>query len=73
MSGKQGEWSRIGVYGGVCEGKYMGRSPGDEPLTLTRYHSCRLPQLYEVIERWKSVCGRAYNLQGKFFCFSSLF
>ena len=26
----------------------MGRSPGDKPQTLTRYHSYGLPQLYEV-------------------------
>ena len=25
---------------GVCEGKCMGHSPGDEPLILTRSHSC---------------------------------
>ena len=49
---------------GICEGECMGRSPGDEPLTLTRCHSCGLPQLYEACEGWKSVCGRAYNLQG---------
>ena len=28
----------------------MGRSPRDEPLTLTRCHSCGLPQLYEALE-----------------------
>ena len=57
---------------GFCEGECMGRSPGDEPLTLTRYHSCGLPQLYEACEGWKSVCGRAYNLKeikGKFSVF----
>ena len=42
----------------------MGRSPGDEPQTLTRCHSCVLPQLYEAFEGWKSVCGGAYNLKG---------
>ena len=36
MSGKQGEWCRIGMNGGVCEGECMGHNPGDEPLTLTR-------------------------------------
>ena len=35
---------------GVCEGEYMGRSPGEESLTLTRCHSCGLPQLYEALE-----------------------
>ena len=51
-------------------GKCMGRSPWDEPLTLTRCHSCGFPQLYEVFEGWNSVCGRAYNLRGN--CFYSL-
>ena len=41
----------------VCEEEYMGHSPGDEPLTLTRYHSCGLQQLYEALEGWKSICG----------------
>ena len=41
----------------------MGHSPVDEPLTLTRCHSCGLSQLYEALG-WKSVCGRAYNLKG---------
>ena len=31
-----------------CKGECMGRSLGDEPQTLTRYHSCGLPQLYEA-------------------------
>ena len=26
----------------VCEGECTGRCPGDEPLTLTIYHSCEL-------------------------------
>ena len=47
----------------ICEGECIGRSPGDEPLTLTRWHSCGLPQLYEALEGWKSICGRAYNLK----------
>ena len=29
----------------------------------TRCHSCGLPQLYEALEVWKSVCNRAYNLK----------
>ena len=44
-----------GVNGGVCEGECLGRSPGDESLTMTRCHSCGLPQLYETLERWKSL------------------
>ena len=46
----------------------MGYSRGDKPLTLMR---C---QLYEALEGWKSVCGKAYNLKsikGKIFCSSS--
>ena len=63
------EWRRF------VRGECMGYSSGDEPLTLTRCHSCGMPKLYEVLEGWKAVCGRAYNLKvikGKIFCFSSL-
>ena len=49
---------------GFCEGECMGRSPGHEPMALTRCHSCALPQVYEALG-WKSICGRAYNLKGK--------
>ena len=35
---------------GACEGECMGRSLGVEPLTLTRYRSCGLPQLYEALK-----------------------
>ena len=42
----------------------MGCSLEDEPLTLTRCHSCGLSQPYEALEEWKSVCGRAYGLKG---------
>ena len=48
----------------VCAGECMGHSQGDEPLTLTRFHCCGLPQLYEALEGWKSVYARAYNLKG---------
>ena len=34
----------------------MRHSLGDEPLTLTRCHSCGLSQLYEACG-WKFVCG----------------
>ena len=32
--------------------------PGEEPLTLAKYHNCELPQLYEALEGvgGKSVC-----------------
>ena len=56
----------------VCEEECMGRVPGDESLILTRCHSCGLSQLYESLERCKSLCGRTYNLKGikgKFFVF----
>ena len=62
MSGKQGEWCRIGVMVGVCEWGSMGYSLGDEPQTLIRCHSCRLSQLYEA-GVCKPVFGRAYNLK----------
>ena len=39
MSGKQGEWCRIGVNGEGLKGECMGCSLGYEPLTLTRCHS----------------------------------
>ena len=48
----------------VYEREYMGSSLGNELLTLMRCHSCGLPQLYEALEGWKSVCGQAYNLNG---------
>ena len=38
MSGKKGEWCRIGV---ICEGKCMGCSPGDDPPGLDE-----IPQLW---------------------------
>ena len=44
MSGKQGEGCMRGVNGGgLREGEYVGRSPGDELLTLTRCHSHMKP------------------------------
>ena len=58
------EEKRFGYQAGVCKGECMGRSPGDEPQTLTRYHSCGLPQLYEAFVGWKQFCGQAYNLKG---------
>ena len=48
---------------GICEGEWMGRSPGHEPLTLTRCHICEFPKQYETLG-WKSVCDPAYNLKG---------
>ena len=47
----------------VCEGECMGRCPGEEPLTLTRCRSCKLSQLYEALEEWKSVCGQTNSLR----------
>ena len=49
---------------GVCEEECMERSPGDEPLTLTRCNSCELSQLYESLELWIFACDGAYNLKG---------
>ena len=34
----------------VCERECIGRCPGNEPLTLTRCHSCELQKLYEAFE-----------------------
>ena len=49
----------------VCEGECMARSPGDEPLTLTRRYNCGLPQLYEAVEGWKSVSLQLKGIKGK--------
>ena len=43
--------------GGRVEGEYVGRRPGDKPLTLTGWHNCELPCLFEGLEGWKTVCG----------------
>ena len=64
MSGKQKEWCIIGV----CERECVGHCPRDEPLTLRRIHSHELPQLYEALEGWKSVCDQ----KGKIYFFSFL-
>ena len=41
------------------EGECMGCSLGDKPLNFDE-----LSQLYEDLEGWKLVCGRAYNSKG---------
>ena len=46
----------------VFEGEWMGHSPGDESLALTRCHSCGLLGLYEALD-WKSCSWP--NLQTK--------
>ena len=46
------------VQRGFVREDSVGSPPGDEPLTLTRYHSCELPQLYETLEGWRSICGQ---------------
>ena len=38
------------VWRGFVRGNVWGVRPGDEHLTLTRCHSCELPQLYEAFE-----------------------
>ena len=45
----------------VCESKCVGGRPEDKHLSLKRY--CELPQLYEALEGWKSVCGQPNNLR----------
>ena len=57
MSGNPEEWCSIGVNGRFLLGECMACSPGDEPLTSMRCYSCGLPQLYEALEGWNSVCG----------------
>ena len=64
MSGKQEERYRIGVNDRYVRGECMRCSLGDEPLSLMRCQSCGLPQLYESLEWWKSICEQAYNLKG---------
>ena len=51
----------------VCEGKCMGRSPKDEPLTFTRCHSCGLQQLYEPFDLWPSQ--NLMGIKGKYSVF----
>ena len=68
MSAKQGEWSRIGVNSGGLRGNGWGIAWGMNP------DLDEMPQLYETLKGWKSVCRRAYNLKGikgEIFCFSS--
>ena len=48
-------------YWPFVRGNAWGVALGNEPLTLARCHSCGLPHLYEALEGWTSVCGRAYN------------
>ena len=44
--------------------EYVGSFPGDESLSLTRYHSCELSQSYEALEWWKSVLWLSLRLKG---------
>ena len=60
MSSKQ---DSIGVYG-VRERECIGHYPDDEPLTLTRCHSCEITQLYKALKGRKSVSGRNPQLRG---------
>ena len=39
----QRNWCTIGVNGGVFKGGCMEHSPGDEPQTLTRFHTYKKP------------------------------
>ena len=74
MLAKQGGWCMIGMNSWGLKGKCLGLSIGDEPLTLARYHSCEMSQLYEILVGYKSVCGQACNLglKEEILCFSSL-
>ena len=51
------------VWRMFVRGECMVRCPEDEPLILTRCHSCELKQLYEALEGWKPVYGQAHNLR----------
>ena len=51
---------------GVCEGECVGCTLRDEPLTLMRCHSCRLPWLYEILDGLKHVAKpTTLGLKGK--------
>ena len=40
-------------YSWFDEGEFMGRRPGDEPLTLTKCHSCELTRIFDRSYRKK--------------------
>ena len=63
MSGKQGEWWRLGVNGGEMH----------EPLTWTRCHSCGVSQLYEAWGLAYNLRGIKEKIYFLFFSFVSLF
>ena len=42
----------------------MGHSPGDEPLTLKRCHSCGLPQQYKPVRGGSPSVAELNNLKG---------
>ena len=48
MLGKRGGWCVIVTNGGVCEGEWLGHSPENELLTLTRCYNCWQSQLYDA-------------------------
>ena len=50
----------------------VGSRPGQQRLTLTRCHSRGLPQLYEAIEGWRSVCGIKDKKKIVFFLYFSV-
>ena len=64
MSVKEGEWYKIIGISGVSEGECVGRSSGDETLTLTRCSSCGLTRLYKALEEWKYVCSQGIGVNG---------
>ena len=43
------------------------RGLNNQPLTLTRCHSCELQQLYEALKGQKSVCGQTLSNPPRFF------
>ena len=59
---------------GVCEGERLGHTPGDEPQTLTRCHSCGLSchSLWVELYLWLSLQLKGYKEENVFIFFSFL-
>ena len=55
------------VWWGFVRGECMGHCLRDEPLTLMRCHSCEIPQPYEVLEGWKSICDQKAKISAFLF------
>ena len=51
------------VWQRFVRGNAWGVAPGDEPLTLMKWYSCDLQQLYEALKGRNSVSGQVHNLR----------